>query len=146
MIYWRKPRGLQAPIQVLVSPLVNPSSIKDEHCDLAVRTYLLVFWWVASFAVFSGVHLFAWDYQFPSDPEKWLWRVASLLLFLFACVMAVVFHFQDDRRGRLRGLLAVTSYMLLRLCLIIQAFLVFRSSPVSVYRTVNWTSYIPAFG
>ncbi|KIJ10183.1 hypothetical protein PAXINDRAFT_102075 [Paxillus involutus ATCC 200175] len=47
--------------------------------DESIRVLLIV--WV----VFGGLHLLAWDFQFPTQAEKIIWRVASFTLIATPC-------------------------------------------------------------
>jgi succinate dehydrogenase/fumarate reductase cytochrome b subunit len=145
-IYWRKPQGMSAPIRVYVNPSVDLNQIQDEYHNLDVSGLMGFLYWAVSFAAFAGVHLLAWDYAFPSETEKWLWRVASLLMFVFACILAWVGVASSDISVNPLFWGSLILFVVTRLCLIVQSFLVIRSSPKSVYSTVNWPSYFPAVG
>jgi hypothetical protein len=144
VIYWRKPQGMSAPMKIYVHPSVDLGRIKQESHSLDVNNYIGFLYWVGSFVAFAGVHLIAWNYAFPSEVEKWLWIAASLLMFIFACILAMVGVLSSNYGGDwlFGGFLVL--FILTRLCLIVQSFLVLRSSPESVYSTVNWPAYFPA--
>ncbi|KIJ06990.1 hypothetical protein PAXINDRAFT_121317, partial [Paxillus involutus ATCC 200175] len=52
--------------------------IKGEQSSIAL---LLIVW-----IIFGGLHLIAWDFQFPSQVEKIMWRAASLTLIGAPCI------------------------------------------------------------
>lgn len=110
-----------------------------------------------SFAVagttFSAVHVAGWNFAFPSQAEKLLWRICSVV----STTMCLLIYYSVRRRIRLsqRAPLALTDflasvttastivYILARFVLIGQICLCLRSMPPDVYDTVDWTSFIP---
>ncbi|KAF8836773.1 hypothetical protein BDN67DRAFT_973762, partial [Paxillus ammoniavirescens] len=52
--------------------------------------------WVLSFVwmVFGALHLIAWDFQFPSQAEKTIWRVASFTLISAPCICFLAFFLE----------------------------------------------------
>ena len=69
---WSVPRQ---GIHYVASP---PAPIEDIH-DSATRPYFMVVW-VLCIPVQGAIHLAAWNTQFPSAFDQWLWRSAALLL------------------------------------------------------------------
>lgn len=110
-------------------------------------------------AAFSAVHILAWDFHFPSYAEMVIWRsssvtAAGLCLAIYVAVLARIkidgylFHGGKAKRGHVWidastaiVLLLTVLYPLVRLLLIVQTFLCFRSMPNTVYDTVDWTRY-----
>jgi hypothetical protein len=116
--------------------------------------------------VFGACHLVAWNWPFPSNFEKWAWRLASLgcvlspILFALVHVIAQAFRKLNERRGESETGLGITRtdepikgldyfiipfYVLCRLYLAIEIFISIRSMPPSVYVSVIWLHYIPHF-
>lgn len=105
--------------------------------------------------IFGGVHCIAWNFAFPTDPERSLWRYTSLTLTAIPLVVAPIdcvlenFKLNGTVGKRFRLVLAIFMTTLLfvyvpaRLCLIAQALALLRDQPASAYVTVNWTKYIP---
>ena len=114
-------------------------------------------------AAFSAVHIIAWDFQFPTHAEMVVWRTSSvtaagLCLFIFVTVqlrITIDGHLRGGkkvRRDQVRTdistvilLVSSISYPLVRLLLIVQVFLCFRSMSGTVYDTVDWTRYFTVF-
>jgi hypothetical protein len=118
-----------------------------------------------SFA-FGACHLVAWSWPFPSDFEKWTWRLASVgcilcpILFALAHVIAGAYR-KFERMGcengeepgitmtdePIKGLdyFILPLYVLCRLYLVTEIFISIRSMPLNVYSSVRWLEYIPHF-
>ncbi|GJJ09980.1 hypothetical protein Clacol_004205 [Clathrus columnatus] len=50
---------------------------------------------VAIAAIFGGIHLFAWNYSFPTRIELWLWRVSSLVIVIAPVIYVTVWMISD---------------------------------------------------
>ena len=146
--------------------------------------------------VFGACHLLAWNYGFPSEAERILWRVMSIACTVIPMLQLVVdmsptwlvgkkrqatsipektsrLESATNHSGREQHvrshwfarfgtaiLSAITSaiasyacsmivqhtYLILRIYLVVAIFISFRSVPESVYKTVDWSVYIPHFG
>ena len=96
-----------------------------------------------SAAIFSGVHLAAWNYSFASVAEMWLWRSCSLAmtpLLLMSCGLNGLHN--HIIIGIYISILFVV-YILSRLAIIAIAFASFRKAPVGIYDDASWTDIIP---
>ena len=82
----RRAAGEANPNDVVSSNLYTGSlSEEDFYCigdkterrwdDLISLAALILFC-----SIIGGIHIAAWNYQYPSQPEAWLWRASSLLL------------------------------------------------------------------
>jgi len=89
-------------------------------------------------AAFTGAHLAAWNYPFPSVVEMWMWRAAALFMFVTGAVIIggdalmswnsvtyVIFGF----------------YGICRLVMVTLAFAAFRHSPAEAYQRPSWSAY-----
>lgn len=95
----------------------------------------------------SAVHLAAWNWQFPSHAELWLWRVSCLFL-IGSCMPFFIYAsgWFSNRSAELFVAPGIPIYILARLIIIVQIFLCFRKMPESVYTEVPWSyweRYIP---
>jgi hypothetical protein len=109
---------------------------------------LLIVW-----IILGALHLIAWDFQFPSQVEKIIWRVASLTLIATPCFLflAEVFEITDSTRVYYLDFddMDITRSILLsvgvvaRLVLMVLMFASLRDLPASAYETVPWTTYVP---
>ena len=114
-------------------------------------------------AAFPAVHVIAWDFQFPSHAEMIIWRTSSVAgTGLCLCIYATVqLRIRVDgqltgggkaRRGQVWTdissvvlLVPLILYPWVRLLLIVQILLCFRSMSDTVYDTVDWTWYFSVF-
>ncbi|GJJ06801.1 hypothetical protein Clacol_000997 [Clathrus columnatus] len=105
-------------------------------------------------AVFGGIHLFAWNYQFPTLVESWLWRVSASMIagippfFFISCIIYTV----SDRHNlsTVGALLKVwvlallpLLYIISRLFILILSLLSLRKLPVGTFSNVDWLTFIP---
>lgn len=107
--------------------------------------------------IFSGVHVIAWNWDFPSWTVRILWRVFSVMalgspLTTLALVMTapcIMNNTQSDWRGPLVFVVGAFSFLVVyplsRLELIVLTFYCFSSMPAAVYQTVDWNSIFPHF-
>lgn len=124
-------------------------------------TDLLVFFLLSS--CYGAIHASAYTFVFPSTFESAAWYCSSLFIasasyLIFAVWSTWMAAVNCDEMIRwaefaklpwflLRCLCAVilACYGLARIFLVVEAFISLRSMPVSVYRVVEWTRYIPHF-
>ncbi|KIK93210.1 hypothetical protein PAXRUDRAFT_789218 [Paxillus rubicundulus Ve08.2h10] len=95
----------------------------------------------------------ACDFQFPSQAEKIIWRVASLALIVTPCLLCLAemfgitdsldsYYLDYDDMDTIRfSLLSVG--VLARLVFMVLMFASLRDLPAIAYETVSWTVYIP---
>jgi len=130
-----------------VPPFYAPRTNSDKYSRMIVFAVFGL--------IFGGIHCIAWDFAFPTDFERSLWRYTSLVLTAIPVVAAPIDCILENvnlngRVGKmLRLLLGILMTALLfiyvpaRLCLISQALALLRKQPDTVYVSVNWTKYIP---
>jgi hypothetical protein len=104
-------------------------------------------------AVFGGIHVFAWNYFFPSEVEKYMWRVccvlSALMPFIYDSLWMIADYSQSwsGRWSKLATEVAIVCCLLVYVCarlyMIFEPFVLLRSAPASAYDTVNWSSFIP---
>jgi hypothetical protein len=121
-------------------------------------------------ALYGGIHLSSWNFDFPSNTERLLWKIsgiitvsASLLTPGWLIWMEWIFDsgFVHAMRNLLFGwsgstpggnilriyicIVVVTSPVLIaaRLFLVIESFISLRDVPAGAYATVPWAQYIP---
>lgn len=106
--------------------------------------------------VYGGLHLTAWDSEFPSAPEALFWKVASIIIMALLSLWAVyVFALlaitKSGSVSRLRSIQFILRSppallvvgLFARLYLIIEAFISLRAVPIGVYLTPPWIQMIP---
>lgn len=137
--WFRCPQGVEEAFEIdrartIAAPCNDDTPEKDS--DHVVRTTVYVI-----LAVFTGIHLAAWNYPFPSAPEAWLWRAGSMATLMFGVVLL---YFGDRRVGRSRHwslAVVVPGYLMARLSLMVVASTAFRRMPASVFDTPDWLDY-----
>lgn len=122
--------------------------------------------WIASIA-FTAVYIAAWDADFPSPMENWLWR-SSAVYVAFSGLLWAVLHVAAEYSARLwwawynimsgeaSKSLTVAMWIVCGLCgcmylfarafLIIEAFICLRSLSVASYVVPSWTMGVPHVG
>ena len=121
--------------------------------------------WLACLA-YGGIHLTAWNSQFPSEAEKWLWRSSSLYI-AFCGGLLIILNHVTQAYGPLNAFwerwmggggrwwqniiigvpvfLCGISLMLARAFVVIEAFISIRQLPEAAYDTPSWTQIFPHF-
>jgi hypothetical protein len=103
--------------------------------------------------VFGAIHCAAWNTDFPTTVEMWMWRSCSLLIVEIPAVIllfVVLGNFIDVYESHLgelmltiRFVVGISLYVIARLVLIILPLVALRSLPSGAFMDVNWSTYIP---
>jgi hypothetical protein len=109
-------------------------------------------------ALYGGIHLTAFNFDFPSPTERLLWIIAAIYI-MAASPVAVAFEriryhlwymvdgdvAEDivDGLYRYSGLLILLGYVLARTYLVVESFAGLRATPIGVYWTPAWLQMIP---
>lgn len=109
-------------------------------------------------AAYGGLHLSAWNDYFPTQIERIMWITCACATGLTGLVLALFFlatnklHKLEAAENRLRnnkrfkaflkGVL-VPLFMAARAFIIVEAFICLRRQPEAIYRTPEWSNYIP---
>lgn len=100
--------------------------------------------------LFSGLHLAAWNWAFPTMVETWLWRSAALFPTAACIPVAILLPLMGTGKERWQRYIVrflfrplAVIYFLSRAILIGQVFLCFRAMPSGVYLAVQWTLFLP---
>jgi hypothetical protein len=105
-------------------------------------------WWSSILGtIFSGIHLIAWNWHFPTEAEKILWRTFSTATLVSCAISGVVCFiisqnvYRERTRRKLGYLLlfSLLTYSASRLVIIAQMFACFRRSPAGLYKTIDWS-------
>jgi len=107
-----------------------------------IQLFSLYLAWI----IIGGLHLVAWNWAFPTETEKIMWRVASLVLFTSPFAMIFVswlerFGLSSDDVTYILG----TAGVVARALLVGLMLASLRALPSSAYEPVNWTTFIPHF-
>lgn len=143
LLWFKKPQGLLSPFVIRDDTPVRLDFRVERPgpgSDLVQEALLII-----SFVAFSGIHMGAWNYPFPSMTEKWLWRVNSLMLCILPTLAIVLWRpLTVEKPGETRTytvFISMVGFVLVRIYLLVEVFLVFRRAPSSVYESVNWSGY-----
>ncbi|KIJ08170.1 hypothetical protein PAXINDRAFT_120512 [Paxillus involutus ATCC 200175] len=141
--YWRNEiggKGLDVDDGNSLDVKLPPETTNDgmETCMVV----MLIVW-----VIFGGLHLIAWDFQFPSQAERIIWCVASLTLITSPCILSLC-TVLEKAVGRAVFPQNIWRYLVsfgivARLALLITMLASLRDLPASAYQTVSWTSYAP---
>ncbi|KIJ10404.1 hypothetical protein PAXINDRAFT_86139, partial [Paxillus involutus ATCC 200175] len=98
--------------------------------------------------IFGGLHLIAWNFQFPTQAERIIWRVASLTLVTAPCIvfLGLVLGKTVARDDDVPGVITTIMFIIgvvARFVLLVLMLASLRDLPSSTYQTVSWTSYVP---
>ncbi|KAJ7910802.1 hypothetical protein B0H13DRAFT_1615283 [Mycena leptocephala] len=103
--------------------------------------------------VFGAIHCAAWNTDFPTTVEMWMWRSCSLLIveipavILLFVVLGNFIDIYESHLGELmltiRFVVGISLYVIARLVLIILPLVALRSLPSGAFMDVNWSTYIP---
>ena len=111
-------------------------------------------------SILAGIHLAAWNYQYPSQIEAWLWRASCLLigtLPLGLIYAEYVEHWVKDSAPNVAAqwhqkiqpvclYTVYTTYPIARIFLIFEVFISLRSVPSGIYQQPDWTTYLGRIG
>jgi hypothetical protein len=103
---------------------------------------------------FGAIHCAAWNADFPSTDEMWMWRscsltVAAVPVIFMSAMMAIVADLVDVDSTTGNIVLSVVLfilpllYIIARLFLIILPLIALRSLPPRTLTDVNWSVYMP---
>jgi hypothetical protein len=102
--------------------------------------------------VFGAIHCAAWNTDFPTAVEKWMWRSCSSLIVaiptiivLFA-VLSNIIDGESQLGDAMLGIgifVSISIYVIARLVLILLPLVALRSLPSGAFVDVNWSVYIP---
>lgn len=100
--------------------------------------------------LFSGLHLAAWNWAFPSMVETWLWRSAALFATAACIPVAILLPVMGTGKERWQRYIVrflfyplAALYFLSRATLVSQVFICFRAMPNGAYLAVQWTLFLP---
>ncbi|GJJ06822.1 hypothetical protein Clacol_001018 [Clathrus columnatus] len=107
---------------------------------------------VLTAAVFGGIHLFAWKYEFPSRMELWLWRLSALVIvgappIIFIPVSILIrnkakqhFYF---RLSKMILPSLVLLYVIARLVILVLAMISLKTLSPRALTDVEWLKFVP---
>ena len=125
---------------------------REVFMSLAVLTILC--------SILGGIHIAAWNYQYPSQPEAWLWRASCVLVgslpWYLIHAQYVEHCVKSSRRTRAARwhqrinticlYILYASYPIARIFLIVEVFVSLRAAPSGIYQQPDWTTYLGHIG
>lgn len=161
--WWSKPFDIQKPIIIPLRPYYQDrvGEIKDikrrslmnskdpNHNDrndwigIAVAT-----------PSFAAIHLIGWNFSFPTQRERTIWRVAGVLSGTIPAVWALIgmfFYYCQKKKPRWKRremfiyVVITILYSVTRAILGVEMLVNLRSVPPGVYKTPEWSNYFPWF-
>lgn len=112
---------------------------------------LMIFSSILSIMLFGGLHLFAWNIDFPSHVEKLIWRGSALTVAIAPTVSAllvflesVVFH-RTDRYAKWSVTVLCPLYLFARLFILVESYRSLYFLPPEAFIS-TWASNAPHFG
>lgn len=131
--------------------------LKDSALGYTGKTVTLIL--ISVFLVYGGIHLLAWQYNFQTDAERIMWRVASITTAssgLIILLLQILRYLQEPLTASSELWISIFGMVLLfltfllvcleilaRSFLIIESFRALPNSPSSVYEIPRWTVYLP---
>ena len=125
---------------------------------MEAEEYALLWALLATWFIFGGLHLTAWNFPFVTEAEKITWRLASLVLTgaplamltattISSCELGCTVASIDcpETVANTCGVLASCAGLFSRLVLVGLMLASLRALPCSSYHTISWTAYIPHF-
>ena len=117
---------------------------------------------------YAGVHLSAWNSVFPSHTERILWRTSCLIMTgsmvvfwitgnrKFYLLIGYIMPSQKQKMEKISserqkvsraqivlGAFTAFSYLVARICLIMQALISLRALPRGAFQDLNWENFLP---
>lgn len=145
-------------------------NMTDLSLELFAKPFLVVLA-IALPAVYGGVHLSAWNFEFPTPEEHLLWKItcfiiagAAVVLVSVALMIFVVgpsigsevdyytgFGDGDEKPltiilwviYEITGAVILVLYVCARLYIVVESFLSLRRVPIGLYYTPSWLQMIP---
>jgi hypothetical protein len=110
--------------------------------------------------IYGGVHLSAWNFEFPTTVEGLLWKISGFviatLLFVFTilsvslAVASDVFQWGENVdtvidyiAEAVLGRVVIYAIAVCRIYIVVEAFISLRAAPIGVYWTPAWIQMIP---
>ncbi|KAJ6573013.1 hypothetical protein DFH09DRAFT_1459299 [Mycena vulgaris] len=101
-------------------------------------------------SIFGAIHCAAWNADFSSTAEMWMWRECSLLVTAIPMPIAALSILDVTTENAVIDTIygttfiaRIPSYIIARLFLIVLPFTALRALPLGNFTDVNWSVYIP---
>jgi hypothetical protein len=125
----------------------------DDIVEMLWRNPVLFILLIVLPAVYGGIHLTAWDLEFPSGIERLMWKLSCLDIIITMVVIVVILWvtfgwFEAGGEFVISTVfgfcsLLLVMYALSRIFLVVESFISLRKVPIGVYWTPSWLQTIP---
>ena len=97
---------------------------------------------------YGGVHLSAWNFEFPTAIESLLWKLSAIIIAISFPTWLTITAFLETltRWHKFNDYLFVLSAVVSMVCrvyIVIEAYVSLRAVPIGVYWTPAWIQMIP---
>jgi hypothetical protein len=104
--------------------------------------------------IFCCIHIFAWNYTFPSNAEELLWKICNVGAAAIPILCLAIVYIRSIAPAKFDALwafvlalyiLIISFYSFARLAVVVMLFTTLRALPTSSYLTLDWGKAIPHF-
>jgi hypothetical protein len=154
VLWWHKPKDISTPTVIRIDTTKEELDgiLNGEYRPSWRSGRWLPISLIAGFSALSaGAPLLAWDFSFPTRAEHLMWIIFSVIscVAVIPFVVVVVYDIQSQSFSgpapNYPLVLFIVFYVPFRFYFIIEAFVGLRSSPAGLYKSVDWSLYIPHF-
>jgi hypothetical protein len=155
--WWSKPFDIRKPT-ICYPELLLPSHLQSQSRFSLTQIQTKAVWPIIITGyvsvAFGYMHFIGASYPFPTRQEKLLWehstKTCMAVPWIICMVLVSLDHYQKRwKRPKLADTVIILLgilYGLSRLSMMVEMFVCMRSAPISVYKTPQWSQYIPSFG
>lgn len=106
---------------------------------------LIIFLFVFLSLAYGGIHLAAWNFQFPSVTEQLVWKIACIIIMTTtATAMLSIPYFESNSLTFERWMITLLVLSILaRTYLVVESFISLRHVPIGVFAALPWVQNIP---
>ena len=125
---------------------VIEGNFKAKHVD-----WMMILASIVSIALFRGIHLIAWNLDFPTDIERLLWRALALTVGIALALSAIlvllgsVISRRTDWISKWSVVILAPAYLSARLYIMVESFRSLYFLPPSAFIS-TWATNVPHIG
>lgn len=142
--------------QMFSNPVFTFTDLASKTIKFDEKLFAVLFFLLP--ALYGGIHLSAWGFEFPSHVEALLWKIACIDLAMTSIPIAFLVDLDilsntklgwgwQARMGEFLCILILYillfAYAFSRFYIVTEAFVSLRYVPIGVYAAVPWTQNIP---
>lgn len=175
---WAKPKDIGVPFYIDTDAVVSPATFSTiaeaaPITFLQARRYyiaqscvhqvvegrfqkkhidrMMVLMTIVSITLYGGIHLFAWNLDFPTPVEQLLWRIAALTVAIAPTISALLVTLEDvvshrtDKVSQWSVIVLAPAYLAARLYIIVESFRSLYFLPPEAF-VATWAANAPHIG